>query len=386
MGTRALKSWCFVHKWTSLICTLFMLMLCLTGLPLIFHHEIDHLLGTTVEPPDLPTGTPEVPLDDILAKAKEMRPGDVVQYIARLPDEPDMWFINMAEDIKANEPTAIQGFDARTGEWLYDYPHDEGIMAFILTLHIDMFAGLPGMLFLGFMGLLLVVSLISGTVIYGPFMRKLDFGTVRRKRTRSTYWLDIHNLLGIVTLAWFLIVGGTGVINTLARPILGLWQMTSLAEMTKVEGERPDSDELFPVAAVPQRALEVSPEKEFAFIAMPGTPFAGESHYIVFVRGTEPFSQRLIEPVPVDVMTGEAVGGQGMPWYVTTLLVSQPLHFGDYGGMPLKILWTVLDILTIIVLGSGLYLWVKKKDNTLDALLRRADVGEESAPPIRKAA
>ncbi|MBU1459972.1 MAG: PepSY domain-containing protein, partial [Gammaproteobacteria bacterium] len=37
--------------------------------------------------------------------------------------------------------------------------------------------------------------------------------------------------------------------------------------------------------------------------------------------------------------------------------LSQPLHFGDYGGRPMQILWAVLDVLTIIVLGSGLYLW-----------------------------
>ncbi len=30
---------------------------------------------------------------------------------------------------------------------------------------------------------------------------------------------------------------------------------------------------------------------------------------------------------------------------MTTLLLSQPLHFGDYGGMPLKILWALLDLL-----------------------------------------
>jgi len=40
--------------------------------------------------------------------------------------------------------------------------------------------------------------------------------------------------------------------------------------------------------------------------------------------------------------------------------VSQPLHFGDYGGMPMKILWALLDIATIVVLGSGLYLWLRK--------------------------
>ncbi len=39
-----------------------------------------------------------------------------------------------------------------------------------------------------------------------------------------------------------------------------------------------------------------------------------------------------------------------MPWYVSTLFIPQPLHFGDYGGMPLKIVWAVLDVLTIIIL------------------------------------
>jgi uncharacterized iron-regulated membrane protein len=50
-----------------------------------------------------------------------------------------------------------------------------------------------------------------------------------------------------------------------------------------------------------------------------------------------------------------------LPWYLTALLVSQPLHFGDYGGLPMQILWALLDIATMVVLGSGLYLWLKRK-------------------------
>ena len=45
----------------SLVCTVFMLLLCITGLPLIFHHEIGHLLGTEVEAPELAAGTPQRP-------------------------------------------------------------------------------------------------------------------------------------------------------------------------------------------------------------------------------------------------------------------------------------------------------------------------------------
>jgi uncharacterized iron-regulated membrane protein len=42
------------------------------------------------------------------------------------------------------------------------------------------------------------------------------------------------------------------------------------------------------------------------------------------------------------------------------LLISQPLHFGDYGGGWMKFLWALLDLATIVVLGSGLYLWFKR--------------------------
>jgi uncharacterized iron-regulated membrane protein len=63
--------------------------------------------------------------------------------------------------------------------------------------------------------------------------------------------------------------------------------------------------------------------------------------------------------------------------------VSQPLHFGDYGGMPMQIIWALLDIATIIVLGSGLYLWLKR-GNTVPAAPRTpaASVAAGRAPPV----
>lgn len=48
----------------------------------------------------------------------------------------------------------------------------------------------------------------------------------------------------------------------------------------------------------------------------------------------------------------------GQPLYRQALLISQALHFGGYGGMPLTVLWATLDVLTIVVIGSGLYLWL----------------------------
>ncbi len=71
--------------------------------------------------------------------------------------------------------------DARTAAVLGEEAPHQGVMDIVLRVHKDMFAGLPGELFLGAMGLVFVVSIVSGIVVYWPFMRRLDFGTIRRQ-------------------------------------------------------------------------------------------------------------------------------------------------------------------------------------------------------------
>lgn len=142
-------------------------------------------------------------------------------------------------------------------------------MYLMLKLHTDLFLGLPGYLFLGLMGLLLVASLVSGVVVYTPFMRKLDFATVRAERSRRLKWLDLHNLLGIVTLSWVLVVGVTGVINTLALPILMLWQGGQLAEMTAPYKDAPPLQRLGSLDAALATARRAAPDMEVSFVGFP---------------------------------------------------------------------------------------------------------------------
>lgn len=364
----SVKTWFVVHKWTSLICTLFMLLLCVTGLPLIFHHEIDHALGHAADPPPLTGAAGPASIDGIIEDAKSRKPGHAVQFLMKDLEEPDLVFIALGETINAAESSAFYTYDGRTGSLLADYPLNQGVMSVLLRLHVDMFAGLPGTLFLGGMGLLLVASIVSGAVLYGPYMRKLRFGTVRRRRSARIKWLDLHNLLGIVTLVWLLVVGATGVINTLTIPIFGQWQSTELAAMSakheKDPAAEPGSGER--AAAAAQAA---APDMRPSFMAFPGNRFAGSSHFVAYMQGTTAWSSQLLTPLLIDGRSGEVLERGHTPWYVTSLLVSRPLHFGNYGGLPLKILWALLDVLSIVVLGSGVYLWIKRWRGSFEAWL-----------------
>ncbi|HWK75878.1 MAG TPA: PepSY domain-containing protein [Povalibacter sp.] len=369
LSAPAIRNWYWVHKWTSLICTLFLLMLCITGLPLIFYHEIDHASGNSVDPPELPGVTSTASLDRIVEAARAKRPDDVVQFVSRDPEEPNAWFVSMGETANAPLASAFYTFDARTGEFLHEYPLNEGVMNFLFRLHYDMFAGLPGTLFLGFMGLLLAASLVSGAVVYGPFMRKLPFGSVRHERSARIKWLDLHNLLGIATLIWLFTVGVTGVINTLALPIFGHWQNTELADMTAQYKHQPPLAKFSSPEQAVAAALAAAPGTELSFMAFPGNEYSTPHHYVAFMHGSTPLTSRLLRPVLIDAQNGTVIDQRNLPWYVTALLVSQPLHFGDYGGLLLKILWALLDVIAIVVLGSGVYLWVQKRNVSVEARL-----------------
>lgn len=362
------RRWYLIHKWTSLFCTGFLLVLCLTGLPLIFHDEIEEWLNEFAEPSADPRLTARASLEGIVEDARARHPSDAIQFLTREDDRPS-WLVSFGKTPDAVEASAMYRYDSRNGAFLHEVPLRQGLLFFLLTLHVELFAGLPGTLLLGAMGMLFVASIVSGVVVYGPFMRKLLFGTVRRGPSLRLTWLDLHNLLGIATLLWVLVVGGSGVINTLARPLLGLWQATELIEMTApwkgtaAPLERRTVDEA--VAA----AEAIEPAMTTSVIAFPGTPFASPYHYTVFLRGQTPLTARLLKPVLVEVATAEVSATRELPWYLTGLLLSQPLHFGDYGGLPLKVIWGLLDLITIVVLISGLFLWWKKRKMSVEQLL-----------------
>lgn len=374
----SVRAWFEVHKWTSLICTLFLLMLCVTGLPLIFYEEIDHLMGKEPEAPVMAQDTPKKNLDLIIETAQQVRPDEVVRYVFWSEDHPNVVTVSMADSI--DSPPDVANFvalDARTGNVLDQPKFDEGFMYVMYKLHVDMFAGIMGKLFLGLMGILFVVSIISGVMLYSPIMRKYNFGMVRTEKSMRLKWLDLHNLLGVVTAAWALVVGLTGIINTTSDIVLGLWQSGQLAEMVApYKNAEPLKGELSSLHDAVNVSQDAASDMNVSIVAYPGTIFSSAHHYAVFMRGTTPLTSKLIKPALIDAKTGALTDMRDMPWFVNALFISQPLHFGDYGGMPLKIIWAVFDIITIIVLVSGLYLWFARR-KAQEAQIARMEAAPE---------
>lgn len=373
--TAARRFWDWTHTWSSLVCTAFMLVVCVTGLPLIFSDEIAGLTGRHFAQAELPADAPRASTDAVAAAALAHVPGKVPLYLFAEEDAPDLWYVKLDTRVDTDERHAVLvAVDARDAGVLGLPAFDEGFMAVMYRLHVDLFAGLPGKLFLGLMGLLLVVAIVSGVVLYPPYMRKLEFGTVRHARGGRIRWLDLHNLLGMVTLCWALVVGATGVVNTWADLILKAWQQEQMARLAAgdavrvLDGDAASAGKQRDVSQFAlQQALKAAPDMRLEMMAWPGTLLSTKEHFAVILRGDTPLTSKLRDALLVDPETGDVLRAGGRPWYVTLFQLSQPLHFGDYGQLPLKFLWAALDLMTIVVLGSGLYLWFARRRRRADA-------------------
>lgn len=383
---RSLQGWGLIHRWTSLICTAFLLLICVTGLPLIFADEIDGWLNPDPPPSVVSGAHPRLSLDALITVSRHRFPGQIITSV-QIDDDAPVVLVAMAPSRAAlardPSPGHVVRLDARTGAILNPAVKpeaDNDFVGLMLRLHTDLFTGLPGSLFMGAMALMFVAAIISGLVLYGPFTRKLAFGAIRKDRVARVRWIDLHNLLGVVTLAWASVVGVTGAMNELAEPLLSLWQRTDVdaAVAPLRPGTPPRQDEL----ASAQKALETTqravPTMDVVSIIYPGGRFGSAHHYLIATHGKSPLTARLLTPVLIDARTGKLAAVVQMPWYIRTLEVSRPLHFGDYGGMPLKILWALLDLVTIVVLGSGLYLWIARPRRERAAATREALRGASS--------
>jgi uncharacterized iron-regulated membrane protein len=112
-------------------------------------------------------------------------------------------------------------------------------------------------------------------------------------------------------------------------------------------------------------------------VLFPNGIVASPRHFVVWTQGKSPLTSRLLTPMLIDAETGTPTIVGGLPWYLRALELSRPLHFGDYGGLPLKILWALFDVTLIAVLGSGVYLWLSRRKTPVQDRLDQLVLAEQ---------
>jgi uncharacterized iron-regulated membrane protein len=144
--------------------------------------------------------------------------------------------------------------------------------------------------------------------------------------------------------------------------------------MTAAYRGRPVPAQRAPLADVVARAEQAFPGEELAFLTFPGVELAGGHHFGVFTRARTGVERKLFKIVLVDAATGALTAARELPWFLKAIFLSEPLHYGDYGGWPLRILWALFGLASAGLSGTGLYVFIARRRG------RRAGAVEVAAP------
>lgn len=359
----------WLHRWTSLIATIPFLVLCLTGTVLIFHEEIDHALGHEPQVHDVAPAQ-QRPLSEAIDTLNTRFPQQQVISTSFDPvGHPGMQLVITVPKGESHFDNAKLHFvDLASGELIGESDPSKTLTGFLLELHAQWFLGPIGELVGALIALLVLISLISGIVVYAPYVKRVAFGVLRRGRSPRLLQLDLHNFIGAIVLGWALVVTATGFLLGFGTVALGLWQMTALQplreEALKMEAVDPrmppvDVDHAFIAAG-----HAAPPGWRVLTLIYPGTEFSTPRHYTALLGGSEGLEERMFSVAIVDALTGELTAVPPVPWYLKAISVSEPLHFGDYGGLPLKLLWTICTWLTLFITLNGAWLWWDRRKRT----------------------
>jgi uncharacterized iron-regulated membrane protein len=378
MRAATVRTWYRLHKWSSLICTALLLMACITGLPLVFANEIQAAFDPAIFPSHENSATRAFSIDALVAQTQARYPA-LHPYNVYFDDDSPRIYVNFAPSDDPKDSEFRQAvYDARTGKLLGAPKSGFNVVEFLLNLHSELFLGLTGDIIMGVMAMTFLVSLITGALVYGPFMRRLSFGTYRAHAAPRTRWFDLHNLLGMVVLSWAFVVGFTGVMNALSTPLFGLWRAQTLPAILAPYSGKPVPTHFVSVDSVIKTDTAVLPAMQVSSVQFPNSVYGSPQHFLVWNRGRTALTARLMTPALIDVKTGALTVAKSLPWYLRLVEISRPLHFGDYGDLPLKILWALFDLALIALLVSGLYLWLIRRRTPIEVELNRLVHGEKS--------
>ncbi|WP_373997591.1 PepSY-associated TM helix domain-containing protein [Bdellovibrio bacteriovorus] len=362
MKSRFFKLFYKIHIYAGFFVAIHLFVFITTGAVLLFKDEIEGGESHAEHHEAIQLPALDAHLQKILARYPTDRP---LAFNIEESD-PDVAQIRMGlNGSKMFRESRRVYFNIHTGEEVAAPQKTSSLMDFILRLHRELLMGSNGKIYVGFVGLLYAFVLISGFFIYGNFAKKTQFGEVRQNTSRM-FNSDLHRFLGMSIFAWGLMIALTGLLLGVSSTLIKVFQYSELQKLTAQYPEAPEPPyaSLDLVLAEAQKAL---PGTSFDYLAFPNSQFSPPGHFLVLMHGNTAWTERLVELVVVDAVSGKLTEVRSLPWYLKAAMLSEPLHFGNYGGLFLKIVWLILSVISLFLPISGLYIWWDRRSKKVAA-------------------
>lgn len=359
------KLWFLVHSWAALPIWIFLFFVCLTGSIATVSQEIVWLADPAVRARPPSSDAQVLGYDEILAAVNKARPDAIVRNIARPVKSQFALAVRVSY---ADGTSGIMHVNPYTGD-IQGTQTGFDFRQFIRALHGWLLMPFNngfnfGWYAVSLLGLPMLVSLVTGLVVYKKFWRGFLKPRLRVRQGARVFWGDFHRLAGIWSIPFVLIMAVTG-LWFLTRALLSDFSISITTEGVPPVIARADvpttSDGLKPplitLEQAAQRARDVMPELQPLSVRLPGNAY---DHIVVQGRGDYPllFERLHINPYNGAVESVRRVSDRSALELVTESM--RPLHTGDFAGLWLKLVYFFFGVLLTMMVFSGMLIWTKR--------------------------
>jgi uncharacterized iron-regulated membrane protein len=339
-----------VHHWLGLLTGILLLISSITGSVLVFHHDIDHAQFAQVSTLERPAS--ELKIGNSFERIRQSYPDSDI----RVPGLPEGPLEALKYEIRQGNSRKWIFVHPETGETLGTVERaDKRLVHVLLDLHYNLLSGTPGKIIVLLGGLSLITLTITGFLLYRKSILKvLAFRQQISLKSRRSFFSSLHRVVGVWSLVFnlFISITGTWVAYTIVEH--------ALAPAAPISNATPAS---VSVDEVIRQVQKDYPEFHVNYLR-----FAGGTLSVLGRLHDDPaYYGFTYSNVQVDLTTGEVKSVNFLrdaPWHKRLLTVLKPLHFGDYAGLGIKLLYSFFGLLPGILAVSGFFIWRQRGSQT----------------------
>lgn len=233
------KIWLQVHLWLGLALGFFIAVFGLTGSILVFYSEIKELMNPDVVTVTVPSEQAVYkPLGNIVSAAKSAMPADAVNATITYPRNDEAAFRfrflqPVGKDIKESWEVFVNPYTAQVTGKQITTRSDKFIpftfIDFVFELHYALLLGEdPGYLIVSVMAALLIISVLSGLILWWPLTGKwLKALTIKRKASAERFNFDLHKTTGFYSTVVLIPVLFSGIYMNVPEHVVPVLELFS---------------------------------------------------------------------------------------------------------------------------------------------------------------
>ena len=346
--SRRIFSW---HHWCGLIVGAFLLLMSITGSILAFADEIEQ-----VEFRNYPT------IEPIAGK-----PSFDTSYFKVKTSYPD-WEVRMYHLPKADEALVYELRQKEKSKKIFVHPvsgevvgtiedANSSLQRSLLLLHYTLWSGTVGKIIVFFTGCLFLITLVTGFIVYRKsIMKALAFRVFFNRKTTRSFYSSLHRIIGVWSLLFNLLVVATGLW------LSGGIALTAIKTPAKIIAAKPDPANITSIDSVVSILHNLHPNYEIHLLRTR----AGSNTIGVSGRFTSDpslygkfYSTFAFDGHTLEIETSQFM--KNLPATEKLKKMAGPLHFGNYGGITVKIIYCLLGLTPGFLSVSGFVIWRKRK-------------------------